>query len=148
MDEVNKIRKAFFSKGESKHQIASRLNRSWATINRIVNDSREQLLDRGKRPNRKSYLLKDLVLNAIKSYLQEEIEKKVKRKQRYTAKFIYKELKNKGIYQGSLRRMQDLIKELRKEMGQCKAKSFSPLEFPILDDLLFYQNQFITPPTD
>jgi hypothetical protein len=36
MDEVNKIRKAYFTSGETKHEIAKTFNRSWNTIDAIV----------------------------------------------------------------------------------------------------------------
>jgi transposase len=36
MDEINKVRKAYFTLGESKNAIAKRFKRSWETIDRIV----------------------------------------------------------------------------------------------------------------
>jgi len=95
MDEINKIRKAFFTSGESKHKIAKRFNRSWDTVNRIVDASREKLEERGKRPNSLKKVATPEVVQAVDKYLEEEVQKKVKRKQRYRAKIIYKELSQK-----------------------------------------------------
>lgn len=131
MDEVNKIRKSFFTDGESKNAIAKRFNRSWETIDRIVSMSREELENRGCRPNRKSKVMTDKVLKAINAYLDEEKEKGVKKKQRYTARKIYKDLKEKGIYEGSEKQMQNKLRELRKERNQLKTQSFLPLSFPL-----------------
>ncbi len=36
MDEINKIRKSFYTNGENKHQIAKKFNRAWDTVNRII----------------------------------------------------------------------------------------------------------------
>lgn len=107
MDEINKIRKAFFTHGETKNAIAKRFHRSWETIDRIVSANREELENRGNRPNRKAKVMTLEVVRAIEAYLDEEVEKKIKRKQRYTARKIYKELKAKGIYKGSERSVHD-----------------------------------------
>ena len=131
MDEVNKIRKAFFTDGDTKNAIAKRFKRSWETIHRIVSMPREELTNRGSRPNRKSRVLTPNILAAIQAYIDEEIEKKVKRKQRYTARKIYTELRAKGIYTGSERRIQDAVKRLREENNQSKKKSYLPLDFPL-----------------
>ena len=53
MDEINKMRKAFFTYGKSRNRIAYRFHRSWDTINKIVSMERENLKNRGKRPNRR-----------------------------------------------------------------------------------------------
>ena len=103
MDEVNKIRKDFFSYGKSRHELSQKYNHSWDTINRIINMSREELDNRGKRPGRVSLIFTEEVRKAVEAYLQEEQEKRVKRKQRYTAKRIFEDLKEKGIYKGSRR---------------------------------------------
>lgn len=131
MDEVNKIRKAFFTHGESKNAIAKRFNRSWETVHRVVSLKREELENRGKRPNRGSRIVTDEVLRAIEAFLDEEVEKKVRKKQRYTIKKIYNELRSKGIYKGSERRIYDVVKNLREERSQSKKPSYLPLLFPL-----------------
>lgn len=131
MDETNKIRKAYFTDGENRSQIATRFNRSWDTINKIVSMKREDLKNRGKRPKREGTVITPEVEHAVEEYLKEEIEKSVKKKQRYTAKKIYTELKAKGIYKGSIRRMQEVVKKLREKHGQSKKTSYLPLSFPL-----------------
>ena len=131
MDEVNKIRKAFFTHGESKNSIAIRFNRSWETVHRIVSMNREELENRGKRPNRGSKVITDEILRAIEAFLDEEVEKKVRKKQRYTTKKIYHELRSKGIYKGSERRIYDVVKNLREQRSQSKKQSYLPLSFPL-----------------
>ena len=128
LDTVNKIRKEY-SLGRSINAIAKLFNRSWETIQRLVTMSREELKNRGKRPKRKSKVIDDKVVKAVEAYILEEINKKVPRKQRYTAKKIYNDLKERGIYKGSLRVMQDLVKSLRIKHKQTKKKVFLPLEF-------------------
>ena len=103
MDEINKIRKAYFTHGESKNAIAKRFKRSWETIDRIVSTEREALENRGRRPGKESTVITPEVIQSIHAYLDEEIERKVRRKQRYTARKIYNLLKEQGIYKGSER---------------------------------------------
>lgn len=131
MDEINKIRKAFFTYGESKNAIAIRFNRSWETVHRIVSMKREELESRGKRPNRGSKVVTAEVLREIEALLDEEVEKKVKRKQKYTVKKIYNELRSKKIYSGSERRIYDIVKDLREKRNQSKKPSYLPLSFAL-----------------
>jgi len=131
MDEINKIRKAFFTHGETKNAIAKRFNRSWDTIHRIVSMEREEFENRGNRPNRKAKVMTPEILLAIQAYLDEEVEKRVKKKQRYTGRKIYNDLRAKGIYKGSERRIQYTVRRLREEQNQSKKQSFLPLSFPL-----------------
>lgn len=131
MDEINKIRKSFFSGEKNKHQLALQYNRSWDTIDRIVTMERENLTNRGKRPRRKSHVMTEDVIASINAYFDKEERLAVKRKQRYTAQTIYRELKNQGIYCGSIRRMQEIVRKLRHKRGQTKEKSYLPLEFDL-----------------
>lgn len=129
MDEINKIRNAFFIDGESKNAIAKRFNRSWDTVDRIVSMKDEDLKFRGKRPKRKCKVITPEVLEAIEKYIIEEKEKLVKKKQRYTAKKIYEDLVEKGTYKGSLRRIEDTVQALRHKHSQLKTQSYLPLGF-------------------
>ena len=124
MDEINKIRKAFFTHGESRNKIAKRFHRSWDTINKVVSMKREDLGNRGKRPSRGGTVVTPDVELAVEEYLKEEKEKFVRNKQRYTAKKIYDELLEKGVYKGSLRSMGELVKKLREKHGQSKKTSY------------------------
>ena len=69
MDEINKIRKVFFSEGESINKIATQFNRSWATIKSLTSIPRDQLKSRGKRPNRKKTVTSEEVVKAIEGIL-------------------------------------------------------------------------------
>lgn len=131
MDEINKIRKDFFTHKETKHEIAKKYNRSWSTIDRAVTKTIEELEQPSTRPNRKGQVITDEVIKAIKRYLDYEDEMKVKRKQRYKTKKIYEELKSQGIYQGQMRRLHDVICQMRKDRDQSKQKAFLPLSFEL-----------------
>jgi len=132
MDELNKIRKAFYSEGFSINEISKKFKRSWSTINTIIKTPRDVLEnpDRKER-NRESTVGTQEVIDAINGYLDKEVRLGVKRKQRYRSNVIFKELREKGIYKGSKRRLQELVKEARKNRGQIEPKSFLPLEFEL-----------------
>ena len=131
MDEVNKIRKKFFVKGETRGGIAKVCRRSWDTVNRIVNMDRKELENRGKRPQRQKTVMTDKVIKAINDLLDYEAAAGIKKKQRYTAYQIYKELSEQGVYLGSRRRMEEVVSKLRAERNQVKQPTFLPLEFPL-----------------
>lgn len=131
MDEINKIRKSFYTHGENKHQIAKKFSRAWETVHRAIDMKRDELENRGKRQSRVKPVMTPEVITAIEKYFEEEIQKAVKKKQRYSARTIYEELKEKQIYHGSLRRMQEVVSLLRDTHSQTKKSSFLPLEFPI-----------------
>ena len=124
MDEINKIRKDFFTHGESRSEIAKKFNRSWDTVNRIIKMDRDELENRGKRPNRPRKVMTQEVIKAIEYYFKEEEAKGVKKKQRYTGKQVYQELKDKGIYHGSKRRMQEVISIIRQKRGEARRPIF------------------------
>lgn len=130
MDEINKIRKSFFTHGLTRAAIAKKYNRSWDTVNRLVNMERDELENRGKRPRRSRQVMTEEVIEAIKKYLDEEEEKCVKKKQKYTGLQIFRELTEKKIYSGSRRRMHEVISILRQERGQASKPTFLPLDFP------------------
>jgi hypothetical protein len=133
MDEINKIRKDYFVNGLNLHQIATKYARSWATINEYVSLSEESIRSRGKRPGRKKKVITPEVITAIEDYLQDEINKKVHRKQRYSSEYIFKKLKENGLYKGSSRSLRDVIKKIREDLKQNKKKneSFLELDFPV-----------------
>lgn len=132
MDEVNKMKKAFYTDRLSVNEIARKFKRSWSTVNEIIKMPLDELEDRDK-PERKrgSTVATQEVKDAIEGYLKKEIELGVKRKQFYRARVIFKELKQKGIYNGSERRLQELVKQAREIHGQIKPKSYLPLEFAL-----------------
>lgn len=131
MDEINKIRKAYFTNGETKHGIAKQFNRSWNTIDTIVNTDREHLATRGKRPGRQATVATEAVKQEIRKVLQEEERLKVKKKQRHTAAFFYQDLKRRGLYDGGERRMRDIVREIRHELNMSQRESYLPLSFEI-----------------
>jgi transposase len=137
MDEVNKIRKKFFAKGQSRCQIAKEARRSWDTVNRIVRMDRSDLEKRGKRSSRKKTVMTDHVIQSIKDLLDYEEAINVKKKQRYTAYKIYTELSERGIYHGSRRRMEEMVSQLKAERGKVKQPAFLPLYFPLGSALQF-----------
>lgn len=106
------------------------MNDFWRYIS-YVNMNQEDFEGRGKRPSRKAKVITPEIIAAIEAYLDEEVEKKVKRKQRYTARKIYNNLRERGIYQGSERSVHDVVKKLREQRGQPKLRSFLPLSFPL-----------------
>jgi transposase len=132
MDEVNKIRKAYCIDGLSVNEIARKFKRSWATVNEIVKKSQEEVENRNT-PERKreSTVATQEVRDAITDYLEKEIRLGVKKKQRYRANVIFKELTEGGLYNGSQRHMQELVKEARGIFKQLEPKSYLPLGFSL-----------------
>lgn len=129
MDEFNKIRKDYFVDHLSINEIAKKYNRSWATVHKIVNTSRDEFSDSEKKYTRIPKVATQEVMDAIADKIREEQLLKVKKKQRLTAKVIFEELTAKGIYLGSQKRMQELVKEVRQKLAQLQPESFLPLEF-------------------
>ena len=130
MDEFNKIRKAHYVDGLSTNEIAIKFKRSWATVHKILSSSRDDTSSEVKYNKRQPKISTLDVLDAISEWLEKEDRLHVKKKQRCTAKIIYEELTNKGIYKGSQRRMQELVKDIRASRSEIQPKSFLPLEFP------------------
>ena len=130
MDELNKIKKAHRN-GESINKIAKRFGRSWDTVKRIITTPLAGLESRGQRPNKQRTVITPEVEEAITAYLNQEEQMKVHKKQRYTAAVIFKKLKEKGVYKGKIRQIQDAVKRLREQRGQLKRKSYLPLEFAL-----------------
>jgi len=131
MDEINKIRKSYYKDGYNINQIALRFNRSWHTIKNLIEKPREQLTNRGKRPNRECGILTKDVIDAVNGYLDNEETYNVKRKHKYSATFIYHDLKNKGFYNGSARALRGLVKKLRNKRNQNPKRNFLPLDFAL-----------------
>lgn len=129
MDEFNKIRKAHFVDGLSINEVAIKFKRSWVTIKKIVGASRDEIPKESS--SRKSTVATQEVLDAISDWLLEENKLNVKKKQTATAKKIFEELTNRGIYSGSVRRMQELVNDVRRKQTQIQPKGFLPLEFPL-----------------
>ena len=123
MDEINKIRKDYFVNNLNPHQIAMKYGRSWATINEYITLSEDNVKKRGQRPGRKASVVTSEVIVAIEGFLQDEITKKVHRKQRYTSKYIFTKLKEDGIYKGSERTLRKSIRSSRDNLKQNKKKT-------------------------
>ncbi len=91
MNEIKKIKKAFFEEGLSKNQICKQFHRSWETIDKIIKTSLEELEEREHDTfigNRKATVGTPCVLLHIKSMLLEEKALRIKKKQRLTSKVI------------------------------------------------------------
>lgn len=129
MDEINKIRKEYFTQGKSRNELAIKYNRSWNTIDTIVTLDRDELKNRGRRPNAKKRVSNAEVVLAVENLIKQEKALKVRKKQRYTAAFIYKELKRNGIYQGCERSMREIVSSVRKQLHMDKKASYLPLYF-------------------
>ena len=131
MDEVNKIRKLFKDKEKSKNELSKQFNRSWNTIDHLIEATREELAQRGIRPNRAPLIATEAVKSAVEWFLIEEELKNIPRKQRYTAKVIYEELSKKGLFSGSYRTMRKIVRDLRKERGRLNQNTFLPMEYEL-----------------
>ncbi len=129
MDEFNKIRKAYFIDNLSINEIAVKFSRSWATVHKIVNTSRDEFSDDERRTVRTPKVGTQEVMDAIADRIREEQKLKVKKKQRVTEKIIFEELTATGLYKGSQKRMQELVKEVREKLHLTQPESFLPLEF-------------------
>jgi transposase len=130
MDEMNKIKKAF-REGESINGIAKRFKRSWETIKRIIDTPVNEFENRGQRSKRECMVVTSEVEASVEAYLLKEEILGVKKKQRHTAAVIYKQLSASGTYRGSVRRLQEVVKQQRGKRGQIEPKSYLPLEFPL-----------------
>ena len=130
MDEFNKIRNAYFIDKLSINEIAVNFNRSWATVHKIVTTSRDdKSSDSETKLTRAPKVATQEVMDAIADIIREEQQLNVKKKQRATATVIFEQLASKGLYNGSQRRMQELVKMTRQKLVQTQPESFLPLEF-------------------
>jgi len=127
MDEFNKIRKAHFIDGLTINEVANKFKRSWITIKKIVGASRDEIPKESS--SRKATVSTQEVLDAISDWLLEESRLNVRKKQQASSKKIFEELTKKGIYNGSVRRMQELVNDVRRRQTQIQPKGFLPLEF-------------------
>lgn len=132
MKKTRNIKNDFFNENPSINALAKRYDLSWGTVNTVINTSIEDLKNRGNRPNRTSELVTNEVIMAIDNLLIEENQKKVRKKQRLTAKVIFKILgEDKKEYTGSLRTMERAVRERRRHLGKTKEKASLPLHFSL-----------------
>lgn len=73
----------------------------------------------------------DDVIKAIHNLLDYEETAGVKKKQRYTAAQVFRKLSEQGVYQGSRRRMEEVVGKIKSERKQSLKATFLPLEFPL-----------------
>ncbi len=130
MDEFNKIRKEFFVNKKSIYQIAQEYKRSWATITNIIKIPEHQIETRGKR-NKKNHVITPEVLCKINDFLEFEVSHKVPKKQRFTANFIFKKVKDECDYKGSSKRIRTIVAAARKEFKTSNPNTFLNLDFEI-----------------
>lgn len=133
MTNISRIRKEHFVNAKSVNQIAQEFSISWCTAKKYLDLPKEDLKDRGKRPYKKSHIGNLEVIERIKAYLNLEIDNKIKKKQRYTANYMYKKLKSEGIFTGCDRYFRKLVKKIRKQLDQNMnpVKSYLELDFPL-----------------
>ncbi len=129
MDEFNKIRKEFHVKSKSIYQIAREYRRSWATIKAIVAMPEHKIVQRGKRPGKSPIVITPEVEIKINEFLDFEEIHKVHKKQRFTASYIYKKLKEQGDYKGSAKSMRSVVARLRRERKLTKKNTYLNLDF-------------------
>lgn len=129
MDECNKIYKEFHLNGLSKNEIANRFNRSWATVDKIVRLSPEQIATRSNKRNRATKVVTEQVKETVREFFELEIERNIPRKQRYSPAFIFDSLVERQLYCGSFRTLRRFIAEARKNIQKSSPKAFMQLEF-------------------
>lgn len=130
MDEINKIRKGYFQQGETINKLATKFNRSWNTIEKIVKTPRDELSTKQKRPKRKRRVVNKEVIDKIHELMNQEKTLNVKKKQRWRPTVILNKLKEEGIYKASDRTMYYLVNEIReKRKENNKEEAFLLLEF-------------------
>lgn len=127
MDEISKIIKDYNKNSMSVEAIARKYNRSWATVNTYISLSDEAIRQRGIR-NRANSVITEEVIKEINIFLDDEKEKKVHRKQRFTATYIYNNLKKRSVYKGGKKHLSDVIRGLRNSRNQQKKRVKSHLE--------------------
>jgi transposase len=130
MDEFNKIRKEFLINKKSIYKIAQEYNRSWATVASIINIPEHKVEMRGKR-SKKNYVITPEVLCKINELIEFEVTHKVSKKQRFTAKCIFKKVKEECHYTGSAKRIRTIVAIARKEFKSNNAATFLNLDFEI-----------------
>jgi transposase len=130
MDEFNKIRKEFFTNQKSVYGIAKEYNRSWETINNIIKIPEHLIEARGKR-TKKNHVVTPEVNRIIHELLEFEVLNKVPKKQRFSAKFIFKKVKEECNYKGSAKRIRTIVAIARKEFKTTNPKTFLELDFEL-----------------
>jgi hypothetical protein len=63
-------------------------------------------------------VITDEVIKKIEEFIDDEILRKVHRKQRYRSVYIFKQLKKDGTYKGSERQIRKAIRKIRAEKRQ------------------------------
>ncbi|MFH1733694.1 MAG: hypothetical protein ABIE92_03210 [bacterium] len=130
MYKVKTIRAQYQVDGKKINQLAGFHGYSWSTVKNMVELSEEDLERRGKR-NRAFPVATPEVRQAISNILKEEVLKNVPVKQRHTARCIFRDLTEQGIYKGSERRLETLVKEERRKLGISMGASYLPLTIPL-----------------
>ncbi len=130
MDEFNKIRKEFFTNQKSVYEIAKEYRRSWVTVSKIIKIPEHLIEARGKR-TKANHVITPEVNKKIHELLEFEVLHRVPKKQRFTAKFIFKKVKEECDYKGSAKRIRTIVAIARREFKTTKPKSFLELDFEI-----------------
>ncbi len=128
MTDVKKIKNLFHQEQKNVHQISKEISCSWATAKSYIEKGPEDLLEMGKRPNRKSPKKNSKLLDRIQELLKEEKDLKIHRKQRYTARTLFRMMVEENLFNGCERYFRKILKKQRVIVDQQKNKSTSHLE--------------------
>jgi transposase len=130
MRKVDEIRQKY-REGNSINAIANACKCSWETVKRIISLSDEEVDQQRKMVCGENTIITKEVEAAVIEILDTENALNIKKKQRKTATVIFKTLRASGVYTGSIRSMQMLVKKLKQERGIQKVESYLPLEFAL-----------------
>ncbi|HEY9685589.1 MAG TPA: IS21 family transposase [Coleofasciculaceae cyanobacterium] len=116
------VRKAYFRDKKSKRQIARELGIHRDTVTRLLERQAGER-PRYRIPHAKARPVTGMILGVIEAWLKADEE--APRKQQHTAQRIYRRLQEEYGFQGSERRIREIVAELR----QKPKESFLPLGF-------------------
>lgn len=128
MDEITKIYKEFHLNGLSINEISKKYNRSWETVKKYTSKApSEQVLNQSRvRP---SIVISDEIRSEVKCILEDEKERKVHRKHRFTAKTAFEVVLSRSDYTGSFRTFRRSFSEIKAQVYAQPSKSYIELDF-------------------
>lgn len=130
MRQIDEIRQKY-REGTSINAIANACKCSWSTVQRVILLPDEEFDQQRRMARGESAIITKEVVTAVKEILDMEDALNIKKKQRKTAKGIFTTLRASGVYTGSIRSMQMLVKQLKQERGIQKVQCYLPLEFTL-----------------
>ncbi len=126
MDQIHHIRELFYQQDMSLAEIARVMNCDWRTVKKYVDqeDFSPQI------PTPKSEKLRSSKLDPFKQIIDEWLteDQKAPRKQRHTAKRVYRRLCNEATgFDASYRLVADYVSAKKKELHLSKQEGYIPL---------------------